>query len=76
MKSYPPRSLKDDKLEKLIWLIPEIAATLLVIFIGILYIFPFTMISLALFHIHGWIALLVPAIGVAIAISALLLVVA
>lgn len=76
MKSYPPRSLKDDKLEKLIWLIPETAATLLVIFIGILYIFPFTMISLALFHIHGWIALLVPALGVAIAISALLLVVA
>lgn len=79
MKSYPPRASKnkqEERLEKLIWFLPELAATLLIIFIAILYIFPFVTIGLALFHIHGWIALLVPAIGVAIAISALLLVVA
>ena len=79
MKSYPPRASKnkqEEKLEKLIWFLPELAATLLIIFIAILYIFPFSMVGLALFHIHGWIALLVPFLGVVIAIAVLLLVVA
>ena len=79
MKSYPPRASKnkqEERLEKLIWFLPELAATLLIIFIGILYIFPFSMIGLALFHIHGWIALLVPVLGVIIAVAILLLVVA
>ena len=72
MKSYPPRSLKDDKLEKLIWFLPGLASTLLVIFIGILYITPFILIGTALFYMHGLIALLVPALGVVIAVVALL----
>ena len=69
MKSYPPRALKDEKLEKLIWFLPGLASTLLVIFIGILYIAPFAFISAALFKMHGWIALLVPVLGVAIAVT-------
>ena len=69
MKSYPPRTLKDEKLEKLIWFLPGLASTLLVIFIGILYIAPFAFISAALFKMHGWIALLVPVLGVAIAVT-------
>ena len=79
MKSYPPRASKnkqEESLEKLIWFLPELAATLLIIFIAILYIFPFSMIGLALFYIHGWIALLVPVLGVIIAVAVLLLVVA
>lgn len=76
MKSYPPRSLKNEKLEKFIWFLPGLASTLLVIFIGILYITPFILIGSALFKMHGWIALLVPALGVAIAIIALLCVIA
>ena len=79
MKSYPrrgPTNKQEERLEKLIWLIPEAAAVLLIIFIGILYIFPFTVVGLALYQIHGWLAVLVPAVGVVIAIVALLLVVA
>ena len=76
MKSYPPRSLKDDKLEKLIWFLPELASTLLVIFIGILYITPFVLIGLSLFHMLGWIALLVPALGVLILVIAGLCIIA
>lgn len=69
MKSYPPRALKDEKLEKLIWFLPGLASTLLVIFIGILYIAPFAFIGAALFKMHGWIALLVPVLGVASAVT-------
>lgn len=76
MKSYPPRSIKDEKLEKLIWFLPGLASTLLVIFIGILYITPFILIGTALFYMHGWIAMLVPALGVAIAITAGLCIIA
>lgn len=76
MKSYPPKSFKDDKLEKLIWFLPGLASTLLVIFIGILYITPFVLIGSALFYMHGPIALLVPALGVVIAVAALLCVIA
>ncbi|MBQ2255784.1 MAG: hypothetical protein II330_02880, partial [Clostridia bacterium] len=76
MKSYPPRSLKDDKLEKLIWFLPGLASTLLIIFIGILYIAPFAFIGAALFKMHGWIALLVPALGVLIAAIAVLCMIA
>ena len=76
MKSYPPRSLKDDKLEKLIWFLPGLASTLLVIFIGILYITPFLLIGTALFYMHGWVALLVPALGVALLGIALLCIIA
>ena len=76
MKSYPPRSLKDDKLEKLIWFLPGLASTLLIIFIGVLYIAPFAFIGAALFKMHGWIALLVPALGVAIAVIAGLCIIA
>ncbi len=76
MKSYPPRSLKDDKLEKLIWFLPELGATLLVIFIGVLYITPFVLIGLSLFHMLGWVALLFPALGVAIAVAALIITIA
>lgn len=76
MKSYPPRSTKDERLEKLIWFLPGLASTLLVIFIGILYITPFVLIGTALFYMHGWIALLVPVLGVAIAVIALLCVIA
>ena len=76
MKHYPPRRLNDEKLEKLIWFLPGLASTLLVIFIGILYITPFILIGTALFYMHGWIALLVPALGVAIAVAAVLCVIA
>lgn len=76
MKSYPPRSLKDDKLEKLIWFLPGLASTLLIIFIGVLYITPFALIGSALFKMHGWVALLVPALGVLIAAIAVLCVIA
>ena len=76
MKSYPPRSLKNDKLEKLIWFLPGLASTLLVIFIGILYITPFLLIGTALFYMHGWVALLVPALGVALLGIALLCIIA
>lgn len=76
MKSYPPRSLKDDKLEKLIWFLPGLASTLLIIFIGVLYIAPFAFIGAALFKMHGWIAMLVPALGVAIAVIAGLCIIA
>ncbi len=76
MKSYPPRSLKDDRLEKLIWFLPGLASTLLVIFIGILYIAPFAFIGAALFKMHGWIALLVPVLGVLIAAVAVLCIIA
>ena len=76
MKSYPPRSLKDDKLEKLIWFIPGLASTLLVIFIGVLYITPFILIGSALFVLHGWLALLVPALGVLILVIAGLCIIA
>lgn len=76
MRSYPPRRLNDEKLEKLIWFLPGIASTLLVIFIGILYITPFLLIGTALFYMHGWIALLVPALGVIIAVAAVLCVIA
>ena len=76
MKHYPPRRLNDEKLEKLIWFLPGLASTLLVIFIGILYITPFILIGTALFYMHGYIALLVPALGVAIAVAAVLCVIA
>ena len=79
MKSYPPRASKnkqEERLEKLIWFLPELGATLLIIFIGILYIFPFTVISLALYKIHGLLALLVLVVAVAVAVAALLIVVA
>ncbi len=76
MKSYPPRSLKDDKLEKLIWFLPGLASTLLIIFIGILYITPFILIGSALFVLHGWIALLVPALGVLLLVIAGLCIIA
>ena len=79
MKKYPsrnPTNKQEERLEKLIWLLPELGATMLVIFIAILYIFPFTMIGLTLYHIHGAIALLVPVLGVLIAIGILLLIVA
>ena len=76
MRHYPPRRLNDEKLEKLIWFLPGLASTLLVIFIGILYITPFILIGTALFYMHGYIALLVPALGVAIAVAAVLCVIA
>ena len=79
MKSYPPRASKnkqEERLEKLIWFLPELAATLLIIFIGILYIFPFVTIGLTLYQIHGLLAILAPALGIAIAVGALLAVVA
>ncbi|MBQ7378771.1 MAG: hypothetical protein IJW70_03710 [Clostridia bacterium] len=76
MRSYPPRRLNDEKLEKLIWFLPGLASTLLVIFIGILYITPFLLIGTALFYMRGWIALLVPALGVIIAVAAVLCVIA
>ena len=76
MKHYPPRRLNDEKLEKLIWFLPGLASTLLVIFIGILYITPFILIGTALFYMHGYIALLVPVLGVAIAVAAVLCVIA
>ena len=79
MKSYPPRASKnkqEERLEKLIWFLPELAATLLIIFIAILYIFPFVTIGLALYQIHGLLAILAPALGIAIAVGALLAVVA
>ena len=79
MKSYPPRASKnkqEERLEKLIWFLPELAATLLIIFIAILYIFPFVTIGLTLYQIHGLLAILAPALGIAIAVGALLAVVA
>ena len=79
MKSYPPRASKnkqEERLEKLIWFLPELAATLLIIFIGILYIFPFVTIGLTLYQIHGLLAILAPALGIASAVGALLAVVA
>ena len=76
MKSYPPRRLNDEKLEKLIWFLPGLASVLLIIFIGILYITPFILIGAALFYMHGWIAFLVPVLGVAAAVTAVLLVIA
>ena len=79
MKSSPSRASKikrAERIEKLIWLLPETAATLLVIFIAILYIFPFVTVGLTLYQIHGLLAILVPALGIAIAVGALLAVVA
>ena len=79
MKSSPSRASQNkraERIEKLIWLLPETAATLLVIFIAILYIFPFVTVGLALYEIHGLLAILAPALGIAIAVGALLAVVA
>lgn len=76
MKSNSQRRSKDDVIEKLIWFIPGLATTLLVIFIGILYIAPFVFIGAALYHVHGPVAFLVPALGVVIAVVAVLLVIA
>ena len=79
MKSYPPRASKnkkEERIEKLIWFLPELAATLLIIFIAILYIFPFVTVGLTLYQIHGLLAILAPALGIAIAVGALLAVVA
>ena len=76
MKSYPPKRISDEKLEKLIWFLPGLASTLLVIFIGILYIWPFVVIGMALYYMHGPIAFLVPAFGVFVAVVAILSVIA
>ncbi len=76
MKSYPKKRINDEKLEKLIWFLPALASTLLVIFIGILYIWPFVVIGMALYHMHGPIAFLVPAFGVLAAVVAVLAVIA
>ena len=76
MKSYPPKRISDEKLEKLIWFLPGLASTLLVIFIGILYIWPFVVIGMALYYMHGPVAFLVPAFGIFAAVVAILSVIA
>lgn len=76
MRSYPPKSNTDALLEKLIWFLPGLASTLLVIFIGILYITPFILIGTTLYLMHGPIAFLIPVFGVIVAIVAVLLIIA
>lgn len=76
MKSYPPKSPKDPFIEKLIWFLPNLASTLLIIFIGILYITPFVLIGSAIYMMHGPIAFVFPLFGVLLAVAAILLVIA
>lgn len=76
MKTRPKKPTNDLLIDQLIWFLPNLASTLLVIFIGILYITPFVLIGSAVYRLHGPVAFVFPLFGVLMAVVAILSVIA